>query len=584
MFFFKTDKPASEKKKRKKWKLITISAIAVLVIGGVFVIFKPFSKKETVAAARTARVERGTVTKTIEGSGTIEAINRYEVTALVKGEIIADYFEEGQILQKGDLMYEIDSSDLDSTIKKSTNSIEKSRISYNDSLKNLNDLTVTATTSGVIKTMYVENDDTVSNGAKIADIINSDTMLLKINFLAEQAKNIYTGQRATVELVGSFSPLEGTVSKVAAGSVINDFGVPVTPVEITVANPGGIMAGDTATAIIGDYSCNSPGTFQYYREVTVVSKASGTVKNLKYSEGDYIENGAVLLNLENSSLISSINQSALSLKDSELALQNYYDQLKDYKITAPISGKVIQKNSKAGEKIDSSNSTTTMAIIADLSAYVFYISVDELDITGIKEGQAVKVTADALEGEIFSGVVDNVSIVGTSNNGVTSYPVKVLITDVENTSLIPGMNVDAEIVIESRENVLRLPASAINRGNTVTLAHSGSAGEKNAEQNRVRVETGLNDGRYVEIISGLNEGDEVVVPEIVSSSSAFDPRMMGGMMGGGNAGFRIQSGGASAGGRIQGGSTPAGGRIQGGGSSGAAGRTSGGRTSMNRGG
>lgn len=528
----------SKMSKRLKKTLIFVIVLA-LAVGG-FAVAKRFKPKEVNTNTSVVKVMRGNITKTVSGSGTIEAINQYEITALVKGEIIADYFEEGQVVNKDDLMYKIDPSDIESNIEKANNAIQKSRLSYNENIKNLNDLNVVSTASGTIKKLYIKSGDNVSNGAKIADIINDSTMILKIDFLAEHAKSIYNGQQAQVHLSGTFETVSGTVTKVSGGSFVNSYGVPVTAVEISVSNPGGIVPGDSATAVVGEYSCSSPGVFQYSNEETVVAKTSGTVKNIYYSEGDYVKQGETIVNLENTNLSSSAQQSALNLRDAELTLQNYYDQLKNYNITAPISGKVIQKNSKAGEKIDNTNSSNVMAIIADLSAYVFNISVDELDIAGISEGQSVKITADALEGQVFYGVVDNVSIVGTTSNGVTTYPVKVLIEDAENSNLIPGMNVDAEIVIETKENVLILPSNAISRGSMVSKVTQG----KDSAPERVRVTTGLNDGTNVEIVSGLNEGDEVIVTaapsqsfqDMIRNSNMRMGGSMGGSMGGGGMG------------------------------------------------
>ena len=299
------------------------------------------------------------------------------------------------------------------------------------------------------------------------------------------------------------------------------------------------------------------------------------------------------------------------MQDAQVSLQDQYDKLENYSITAPISGKVIQKTMKAGEKLDNSTTKTSMAIIADMSTLVFEISVDELDISDIAEGQEVEITADALEGHTFSGYVDNVSIVGTAQNGVTSYPVKVVVNDGEASGLIPGMNVNASIVVESRENVLTVPLSAVNRGNLVYVKKNGSGKNKTSEEvqapeerngtpvmNResgetaneekpennmpipgnaenvqdtvpkdaqkavekmqknipdgfeaVRVEVGLSDDNNVEIISGLSEGDIVLLSDKTSSSSN-NQNEMGGMPGGGMPG---------GGGGMPGGGMPAGG-------------------------
>ena len=214
-----------------------------------------------------------------------------------------------------------------------------------------------------------------------------------------------------------------------------------------------------------------------------------------------------------------------------------------------------------------------MAIIADLSTLIFEMSIDELDVSSITEGQRVVITADALPGKTFNGYVDNVSIVGTSSNGVTSYPVKIVVENGTEEGLIPGMNVSASIEIESREDVLRVPVSAIRRGNMVYVkgkadsktgegmpnGENGKTAKTDKSMNKmaddvpagytaVRVEVGLSDSEFTEIVSGLNEGDEVLLPDITSGLQTMQEKMQGMMNGGG-----MPMGGGMPGGGMPGG-------------------------------
>lgn len=471
------------KKPSKKWIRNGIICLVVVALGvGSFVVYQKVTGPSSVSAQQTGLVTRGDVSKVIEGSGTIEAIEQYEITSLAKGEIIADYVTEGQQVNEGDLLYQIDTSELDNEIEKAEASLEKSQLSNQQNQEALANLTIRAGISGVIKTLSVENGDNVQSGSQVAEIVNTDYMRLTIHFNTDDARNLWAGQSASVSMEGSFSTLTGTVERVASGSLVNDDGVSVTSVEIKVANPGGIKPDDKATALVGEYACNDSGTFSYYESETVLAEASGKAYGLNYQQGDYIEAGAVLLQLDSDTTVNNAKQGDLSVRDAELSLQKSYESLEDYSITAPISGKVIQKTSKAGDKLESGTNSTVMCIIADMSTLIFEISVDELDISSIAVGQKVEITADALEGQTFTGVVDNISIVGTASNGVTSYPVKVVVDGGEATGLIPGMNVNASIVIESREDVLRVPLSAVRRGNMVIVKDDGTDTSDNTEQ------------------------------------------------------------------------------------------------------
>ncbi len=565
------NKPKKAKKVHKKFpKWLIILLVAAVLIAGITVLRSAFGKKKAETEQSTAEVTRGNVTKVIEGEGVI-TVDQYQATSLVKGEIIACHIEEGDYVEKDQVLYEIDSGDMQNSITRAKNTLKNAENSYKEVLENIAELNITAPIGGVVKTMHVKNGDQVGNGTPIAEIIDSSVMKLKVPFLRSDAAQIYVGENASVVLSATGEQLSGSVSSVSTGYLVNADGVAVSNVEIQVYNPGAIVPGNMATAKVGSFACTDTGSFEYNNSETVTAKQSGKIRNLKYDEADRITAGAVIATIENTNLVNSVESSRIALDNAKLNLDDLYDTLENYKIKSSISGKVIQKNSKLGDKIDNTNAQTVMAIISDPSELSFDISVDELDIANIKVGQSVRVTADALTGQRFKGHVDNVSEVGTSTNGVTTYPVKVIIDTEGDSDLIPGMNVDAVITVDSRENVLVVPSSAIQRGNIVYRKKDGQTADKEDKENKekkpdktgnkenakgnekgnakegnnqinewmmknvpegfevVRVEVGLSDENNVEIIKGLSEGDVVAVTAQAGNSDFA--RMMQGMQG-----------------------------------------------------
>ncbi|MEL7647609.1 MAG: HlyD family efflux transporter periplasmic adaptor subunit [Sedimentibacter sp.] len=553
--FKKFKLPKIGKPKLTKKKVIIISATAVVLVGAV-IGYNTFFGKEETETINTATVTKGDLTVSIEGSGAIEAMEMYEITSLATGDILQSDFEEGQEVKKGDLLYVIDTKDIDNTIERAKVSLEKQQLSHNQTLQEYAGLSVESPISGVITTCYVKKGDSVQNGTKIADIINNEYMMLEIPFNSSDAKGIRAGDTASVTLENSFYETTGTVTYVSSGEVVVDSGATVSTVKIKVKNPGSITTADKATAIVGDAACNSSGTLSYWEEKTVTAETSGDVVSVNYTTGDRVNSGSVLVNLESTSAEVSVKTSELSLSDAELSLQNTYDKLEDYNITSPIDGTVIEKTSKAGDTLDSDSSNTVMAVVADLSNLKFTIDVDELDIGSIQVGQSVEVTADSLEGKTFEGTISNISKIGTNSNGVAYYPVTVVMEYSDN--LMIGMNVDAKIVIESKEDVLMIPASALNRGNRVLVEDKDGSKAKAASQDAnaskapgrnsaapdgytyVTVEIGISNTDYVEIVSGLVEGDVVVIPtETTTKTTQQTAPGMGGFEGGG----QIPSGG-----------------------------------------
>ena len=187
-----------------------------------------------------------------------------------------------------------------------------------------------------------------------------------------------------------------------------------------------------------------------------------------------------------------------------------------------------EKNVKAGDNVNNIESGS-LAVIYDLSYLKLEMNISELDLSKIQEGQTVDITADAIPGQVFQGKVDRVSINGTTTNGFTTYPATILLEDYG--GLNPGMNVSADIVVERKEQALTIPASAVQRGDTVLVPLEGCLSEDGAavaDPSKVEERTvtlGGGDGEFVEITSGLSEGETVLVPL----------QAQGGMNGGGAA-------------------------------------------------
>jgi HlyD family secretion protein len=130
-------------------------------------------------------------------------------------------------------------------------------------------------------------------------------------------------------------------------------------------------------------------------------------------------------------------------------------------IRSPIDGVVVDRQVNVGQPVASSLQAATLFVIAqDLSRLQANITVDEADIGEVREGQAVRFTVDAFPDREFEGRVSQVRQQGVAESGVVSYTV-VVEADNPGRQLLPGMTANAEIVLEQRENVLRLPNTAL---------------------------------------------------------------------------------------------------------------------------
>lgn len=537
--------------KKRRWKKFAVAGVALVVAAGVG--WQMLSPGQSSAAAATsyttAEVTRMDVSSSITGSGTLEAADSYSVTTLIEGSILTADFEEGDEVEEGTILYTIDSSDASNSLEQAEISLNQAQRSYNNQLESQEDLTITAPVAGQVYSIDVEVGDDVTAGETVATIRDSQTMSLEVSFPADDASSFYVGQSATVTLDSTFETLTGTISKISGTDTVLTGNVIVRTVTIDVSNPGGLSTEQTASAAVGTATSTASGTFTYKEEETVTAQVSGEVSSIRVSEGDQVSSGQTLIVLTSDDLDDSLQSASESLRNAEISLENQYENLDDYTITSPIKGTIVDKNYNAGETTEANQ---VLCTIYDLSYLTMTLSVDELDIASIEVGQSVSIVADAVEDTTYTGTVTKVSVAGTSSGSATTYPVTIRIDETD--GLLPGMSVDATIELASAEDVLAIPSAALNRGDTVLVtadspsAANGTLVESTTEDGEdyysVEVTTGVSGDDYIEIVSGLQEGDTVAyIP--TSSSSGEMGMMMGGMpsMGGG-----MPSGGGGMGG------------------------------------
>lgn len=322
----------------------------------------------------------------------------------------------------------------------------------------------------------------------------------------------------------------------------------------------------------------------------------------KYKEADETARSSIAVEIENMKLDLALAQKELEEKRAEQAKEN--------NIKAPISGTLTTLNISEGSQLNQSGSIGTIVDYTELQAV---IQVDEMDIPSIKLKQKAALTFDALADRSIKGTVSEIADEGTSSGGVSVFDVTIQLSSSQGVK--SGMSVQAQIDVNSKSDVLLVPIEAVTQRNgksyvTVWSDQIDGAGENAPTQDReeqqgasgtgrnqadgtdsankavrstgdaaaragrdqagvpsvgagkvTEVETGINNESYFEIVSGLKEGDMVVLPTVSASTNSSQQSLFGGMGGLGGAGgksgsFPIDSGGAPSGIRIR---TPEGG-------------------------
>ena len=497
---------------KHNWKKIT--AVVCVAAVAAAVLLPKTSKKDVQASTQyvEAALERRDITNTFSGSGTISAANTYTVKSLVKGTVLTADFEVGDTIEKGTVLYTIDSSDVATSVEKAQLALEQAQRSYDDAA---DAQYIRSVIGGTVASIKVKAGDYVTAGQEIATVRDDSSLLLTLEFPAADASNFAVGQAAQVMLNGTFETLSGTVQAVAGTDTISSGNLLVRTVTIAVPNNGSLTTAQAASASINGVSALASARFDYQHQQTVTATTSGTVSAVCVKEGAAVAANTAIVQLSGTELSRQVQSAADSLLNAQLSMSDTEKQMENYTITSPISGTVIQKNVKAGDTVGTDTaSSETLCTIYDLSYLEMTLNVDELEILSIKEGQTVTITADAISDRTFTGVVTSVSAAGTTTGGTTTYPVTIRIDDTGD--LLPGMNATAEIEVSSAENALTIPNGAVVRGNNV-LVTKDSPSAVNAVQDMtapdgyvyVKITTGTSDNDSIEVTGGLQEGDTI---------------------------------------------------------------------------
>ena len=510
----------------KKRCIAAVVAVAVLAV----VVIPRKSRSASADLAYTQeKLGRRDIVNVYDGSGTINAADSYTVKSLVTGTVLTADFELGDSIQKGDVLYVIDSSDVEGDLESAQLSVSQAQRSYDDAADARN---VRTKIGGEVSSFAVAAGDAVQAGQTVATVRDTSVMLLAVDFPAAEAQSFAVGQAAQVMPDTTFEVLNGTIRSVSGADPSGDASLMTCTVTIAVPNAGSLTTAQAAVAQVNGVSSLNSAHFAYQREETVVAAASGTVSELCVREGSTVRQDDVLLRITGKDLDKQAQNAADNLRSAELRMSSAERNISHYTIDAPISGTIVDKKVKAGDKLSANDTAMqNLCTIYDMSYLEMKLNVDELKIRSLEVGQEVDITADAVPGETYKGVISSILVAGTTANGSTSYPVTVRIDDMG--ELLPGMNATAKITTASVKNVLALPNAALVRGSYV-LVTKDSPSAANAETSMtapdgyvyVKVATGISDDDYIEVKSGLQEGDTIAYDNSSVSATDFYSTMM----------------------------------------------------------
>jgi len=460
---------------KRKW-IVLGAAVVVVTVGALVYRRWAAARQSDAEAVQTATVERGTVTSAVDVGGAIEVPRSASLVWRTSGVVGTVQVGVGDVVHEGDVLMELDPGSLEA-------SILQAQAELLDAQQQLDELLA---------------------GPNAQDLAAAELRLANAQDSLREAE-----YNRMVQQQGNRASSD-TIAAARANLVLAEAEV------------------ERAQDQYGDVSSNPENdtarASALIRLVEARQRRDSAQRTLNWYLGHPTEIQQALLDAEVATAEAELGAAQTALDK----LQNGHDPVEEAaararvaaaqatvdqaRLVALFDATVVAVDSSAGDPVSNGSAGLTLA---DLSHYEVQLSVSELDVESIAVGQEATLTLDAVPGQTFAGRVAYVPLVGASTQGVVTYPVTVVVEDLD-PAIRPGMTAAVSIIVERHEDVLTVANRAIRVSGgqrTVTVLYEG-------ETISVPVTLGLVGDTTSEIAEGaLKEGDVVVLNASSASQS-----------------------------------------------------------------
>lgn len=488
----------------------------------------------------------GEITTVVSGTGQVSSLDQVDVTTKTSGDIVYLNAKAGQAVTSGFMIGQIDSSE-------ATYELESAKISYEDLVfvdvediaeaeKDLEDAYSDA--HAALTSALTDMTDVVTGVNDLLDgyldKTNSTSLKQTSRDNIDKAEDSYYKARNELnDLIKKYRTVSISTPKSELSEMVRESHI----VSLSVAQSAKFSQDAVVYMRDKEEGEASSADNAYSNVIALVSKANSVVSSLSSTKSSITDNERNLKDLKE-------GPDVLDVRSSQLSVQQKQEALYDHYVRAPFDGIIASVNVKKGERV--SSGTTVVTLITKQK--IAEISLNEVDVAKVKVGQKAFLTLDVIEDLKIEGRVAEIDLIGTISQGVVNYTVKIDFA-VDDDRVKPGMTITAEIVTESKPNVIAVPISAVQtRGNTKYIEVVDEKENVEVPKNRsvgvllqyppkkVNVETGISNDEMIEIISGLVEGEKYILKTITGTlmtptASASSPSLFGGSTRTGSGGF-----------------------------------------------
>jgi len=535
-----------------KHKFITGIIIILIIVGGYFG-YQKLTQDENTIRYITASVERGTLIVSISGSGQVSASQQIDIKPEVSGDLTYVNIKAGQKINKGQVLAYIDSKDAERTVRDTQISLESAQISleklvnnqqsntetavddlsqsYRDAYNKVSDAFLSLPSFMELSRSILYDDSGISSVC--SDNICAYSNLIDVDFrqefkvIVDRAEKDYeTAKNAYDPNFQNYRNIRLDASAEEIVTILKETKSTVELLAQAIKSEQNML--DSLVSDINESATKQGRKAQIDQEITnyqsnigtTLSKLNSIISNLENADRS-IE--SIKKSIENYQLVNPVDVRSQenTVLQKETALQDAKDNLENYIIKAPFSGIIAESDVEQGDSV--SQNTILATLFTEQS--IAQISLNELDIAKVKIDQKATITFDAVEDLTITGEVLEVDTLGTTNQGVVTYDVKIAF-DAQDERVKPGMTLSVNIITEAKQEVFLVESSAIKQQGDMmyvqvvdNLVSAISASSLRMQQ----VQTGLSNDTMTEIIDGLREGDIIITQTTTTTATSPTP-------------------------------------------------------------
>lgn len=501
--------------------LIGLLVVALVAAGAFFL----FQRRGAAAEAqpeilREAAVARDAIASTVNATGAIEPEALVTLTFGLSGTIAEVNAVRGQFVSKGDVLASLDTSELQLAVQQAADALRiqeltmaqrvnaepseaqllstQADIQAAEANVQVAEANLAAARAGVQQAQAQRQQ--LTEGATPGQIAQAESVLANARQQEKQAQETYN---RTIECVKFEDPTTGQNREVCPG-----LGAPEE--QARAALESAVLSRQAAEAQLADLN-NPAGPADLAAADAAVANANAQVQA---AEGNVAAARAQLARAQAAAQLAlekptedemAILQAQVASAQTNLSLAEL--RLRQAQLIAPIDGRVASVLIKEGEQATPGAPAITLV---NEDAFHITVNVDEIDIDQVEVGQPVNITLDALPDRPVTGTVTEIAPTSNATSGVVTYLVTVNIDEGQTEGLRPGLSASASITVEEIGDVLVVPNWAIRLNRETGEAFVLLKGADGVIS-EVVVETGLRNDQFSEVISGLEEGDVVVL-------------------------------------------------------------------------